>query len=109
MLMKAPASRVMMLPGEGWLTLAVEFEDGRMGTISQFTGGSPFMTNVCCSTGNKVISIESDFFKNFIIEMLDFFRTLDVKVPHEETIAIMAVREAGLIAQKKPGEWVCVP
>ena len=47
MLMKASAKRVMKLPGKRCLTLAVEFVDGRMGTISQFAAGSPFMMNVC--------------------------------------------------------------
>lgn len=108
MLMKAPAKRVMYLSSEGWLTLVVEFTDGRVGTITQFVDGSPFVTNVCSEDGNKLVTIESDFFMAFIREMLDFFYTKKEKVPHAETIAIMAVREAGLKAQKCPGEWVIV-
>jgi len=108
MLMKAQAKRVMYLSGERWLTLAVEFVDGRMGTISQFEDGSPFITNVCCKGGNKLLHIESDMFRIFIDEMLDFFRTKVIKVPHDETIAIMAVRAAGMKAQEMPGKWIMV-
>ncbi len=108
MLMKAPAKRVMYLPGERWLTLTIEFEDGRYGTISQFEDGSPFVTNVCCSHGNKLLTIQSNFFNTFIRQLVDFFETGVVKVEHEETITIMAVREAGMKAQKCPGEWVKV-
>ena len=36
MLMKAPARRVMYLPGEGWYSLMVEFADGRFGSISGY-------------------------------------------------------------------------
>ena len=34
--------------------------------------------------------------------------TAEVKVPHEETLQIMAVRGAMLQAQKAPGVWVDV-
>lgn len=108
MLMKASAKRVMLVPSEGWLTLLIEFIDGRMGTISQFAAGSPFMMNVCCRDGNKVINVQSDYFHEFIVELVDFFRTGVVKVPHETTVAIMAVREAGIKAKQHPGEWIAV-
>ena len=108
MLIKAPARRVMLQPGEGWLTLLVEFQDGRQGTISQFIGGSPFMMNVRCRDGNKIINVQCDYFHEFIVELVDFLKKGTVKVPHEETIAIMAVREAGIKAQQHPGEWVAV-
>lgn len=108
MLMKTPAKRVMMLPGEGWLTLAVEFADGRTGTISQFAAGSPFMMNVCSRDGNQVIHVESDYFHEFIVALVEFYRSGAVKVPHEETSSIMAIREAGIRAQNRPGEWIAV-
>lgn len=108
MLMKTPAKRVLYLPGEGWLTLAIEFKDGRMGTVSQFEAGSPFITNVCCKDGNKLLHIQSDFFHKFIAELVDFFRSHKEKVSHEETISIMAVRGAGIEAQKHPGQWIQV-
>ncbi len=108
MLMKAPAKRVLYLKGDQWLTLAVEFVDGRTGTITQFADGSPFVTNIAYEGENKLVTVESDFFAAFIKEMIDFFRTKEPKVPHQETIDIMAVREAGLKAQNCPGEWVPV-
>lgn len=108
MLMKTPPKRVMMVTGEKWLTLTVEFIDGRKGTISQFAGGSPFMANICGTDGNTVVNIESDYFHEFIVELVAFYRTGIVKVPHEETIAIMALREAGIKAQQHPGEWIAI-
>ena len=106
MLMKAPAKRVLYLPGESWHCMAIEFENGKKATISQYAGGSPFMMNICSGSGNRVVQVNSDFFHDFIVELVDFFNTGVEKVPHEETIAIMAVREAGLKAQQVPGEWV---
>jgi hypothetical protein len=106
MLMKTKAKRVMALSGEKYLTMIVEFCDGRIGTISQFAEGSPFMMNVCSSNGNKVVKIESDFFHEFILELGNFFKNGTVNVPNQETISIMEVREAGAKALKCPGQWV---
>ena len=55
-----------------------------------------------------MINIESDYFHDFIIELVDFYRNGAIKVPHEETISIMAIREAGIKAQEHPGEWLAV-
>jgi len=108
MLMNAQAKRVMYLPGNGWLTLNIEFEDGRYGTITQFENWSPFVSNICTSKGCHLLNIESDFFHEFILELIAFFKTGSEKVPHRETLMIMALREAGIKAQKQPAEWVSV-
>ena len=98
----------MYLPGEGWYSLTVEFEDGRFGSISGYESGSPFMTNIALKNGSRLIEVKSDFFQPFIANLVDFFRTGEPKVPARETLRIMAVRGAGLLAQKCPGEWVAV-
>ncbi len=109
MLMRAEPARVMWLDGEKWMSLAVQFRDGRCATLSCFAGGSPFVTNVSLRSGNRLITVESDFFAAFIEELCRFYQTGEVRVPHRETLAIMAVRGAGLLAAKTPGVWVDVP
>ena len=109
MLMGAEPARVMWLDGEKWMSLAVQFRDGRCATLSCFAGGSPFVTNVSLRSGNRLITVESDFFAAFIEELCRFYQTGEVRVPHRETLAIMAVRGAGLLAAKTPGVWVDVP
>ena len=109
MLMRAEPARVMWLDGEKWMSLAVQFRDGRCATLSCFAGGSPFVTNVSLRSGNRLITVESDFFAAFIEELCRFYQTGEVRVPHRETRAIMAVRGAGLLAAKTPGVWVDVP
>ena len=108
MLMKTGASRVMYVPGEGWYSAVIEFDDGRKGTISGYNEGSPFMMNVACKGGNKIVNVESNFFYDFLVELVDFFRTGKIKVPHEETLSIMALRGAISKAQKTPCQWVQV-
>ena len=106
MLMQTPVRRVMYVPAEEWYTVLMDFEDGRQATFSGFLKGSPFMMNIAAGDKTQVVKIESDFFHEFIVDLCDFFRNPSEKVPHKETLSIMAVRGAALRAQKTPGQWV---
>lgn len=106
MFMGVPAEKVMYVDTENWYQLLVAFVDGRRGSISGYRAGSPFMMNIASKEANQLIRVESDFFHNFIVELVNFFRTGVVEVSHEETLRIMAVRGAGLKAQTCPGQWV---
>lgn len=108
MLMKTSVDQVMYIPGENWYTVLVKFCDGRIGTLTGYAGGSPFMMNIASTSGNALVRVESDFFRAFIEELCHFFRTGEVNVPHEETLTIMAVRGAVLKARSTPGQWVAV-
>lgn len=108
MLMNAPVSRVMYIPGNKWYTAVLEFADRRRATLAGFESGAPFLLNVASDAGNRTITVQSDFFRNFIVELCDFFLNGTLKVPHEETLTIMAVRGAVLKAQNTPCEWVNV-
>ncbi len=108
MLMGTAAKRVLFTPGEGCYQMLVDFEDGRFGSISGYQGGSPFMANIALHAGAQLINVQSDFFHNFIFELVDFFQNGTIKVSHEETLRIMAVRGAGLQAAESPGKWINV-
>lgn len=106
MLMKSKPVRVMWLEAEKWVELIIAFEDGAVATVSCFSGGSPFMMNISGRGETRIVQVESDYFSEFIKELCNFYITGKPVVPHDETVAIMAVRGAGLKAQKTPGEWV---
>ena len=55
-----------------------------------------------------VIKAEQPFWSGFTADVCDFFKTKEIKVDHRESLAIMAIRTAGLEAMKRPGEWVTV-
>mgnify|MGYP000900851139 CR=1 FL=1 len=78
-------------------------------TLTGYAKGSPFMMNIAGKAENTLVKVESDFFHNFIVELVAFLRTGEIHVPHDQTLAIMAVRGAGLEAIQKPGVWVDVP
>lgn len=106
MLMKAPVKQVMYTAAEKWYTVNLEFVDGRFATLTGFDGGCPFMMHVATTGAAKPVQVRSDFFGAFIKELCDFYLTGTPKVPHRETLDIMAVRGAVLEAMEKPGQWV---
>ena len=106
MLMKSKPDKVCYVPGKNSYTLLICFEDGRTATLSGFDADNSFRMNIAKPDGCRVINVVSDYFRNFIANMVSFFKTGEGAVPHEETLNIMAVRGAGLEASKHPGEWI---
>ena len=108
MLMQGTAKRVMAATKDAWSQLLFEWEDGRVASMVCTGGASPFSANLSLDTGCKFVEVKSSFFKIFIDNLVQFFETGEIPVSHEETIAIMAVREASIKATEHPGEWIDV-
>lgn len=108
MLMQVRGKRVMYVPGDGFGILNMEFEDGRTAAMTHFEAGAPFMAHVCMEGGNQALNVQSDFWAVFIKVLVDFFRTGKEPVPHQETLNVIALREAGMKAVEKPFEWVAL-
>jgi len=109
MLMGVPAERVLALPGRNGVSLSIVFVDGRWATVSCFAGESPFAMNLCMEPQNAAIHVESAFFEEFTAALVAFFIDGKPSVPHEETLWIMALREAGMRALANPCEWISAP
>jgi len=108
-LMGPDVGRVMFTGTDKWPAYTCEYADGRRASISHHGWECPFTMAIDFEDGTtKMVKVESEFFKAFIADMADFFKTGEIKVPHEETIAVIATREAALKAAKDPGEWVVV-
>ncbi len=108
MLMKAKPEQLMVLPGKGAYTVLMRFSDGRAASLSGFEANAPFMMNLISGGQNVNIKVQSDYFGGFIANLVRFFESGEGAVPHEETLAIMAARGAGVKAFQVPGEWVKV-
>ncbi|MCL2056140.1 MAG: hypothetical protein FWH02_02845 [Oscillospiraceae bacterium] len=108
-LMGADIARVQFTGTEKYPAYICEYSDGRRATMSHHGWGYPFSIAADFSDGTaKAVTVQSDLFAQFIKELVDFFRTGEVKVPHEDTIAVIAVREAAIKAAKKPGAWMAL-
>lgn len=108
MMMKGQVRRVMALTRDEWTELLLEWEDGRIASMICTGGGTPFIATLLLDSGCETVEVKSDFFGAFIDGLVNFFETGKIPVSHEETIRIIAVREAGLKAMECPGEWIYV-
>ena len=92
-----------------WPSYICEYRDGRRAAVSHHGWECPFGMALDFTDGTtKIITVESDCYKGLINGMSDFFRTREVKVPHGETVAAIALREAAIKASAAPGEWIKV-
>ena len=106
-LMGTDVKRVMYTGTGKWLAYVLEYADGRRASISHHGWGCPFGMTVDFKDGsNKTFNIESAFGANCLADMINFFRTGEITIPREETIATMAVIEAVRKAQQNPDTWV---
>ena len=106
MMIDAQPKKVCYTPGKGCYTLTIVFEDGRTATVSGFEAESPFMMNVIKDSESRVLEANSDYFHGFIVNLVNFFKTGEGAVSHEETLRIMAALGAGRKASENPGQWI---
>ncbi|MBQ3002409.1 MAG: TIM barrel protein [Clostridia bacterium] len=109
MLMGSNVSRVMSVGSGKYESLVLQFADGRSAVMSHYgwNGGIDFEFTASYADGTNVkIPQMSNNFPNFMKALLDFFRTGKIYAAHDETVAIMAVIEAGNRALQTPGVWV---
>ncbi len=99
--------RIMGLLSGAVLSFVVEFEGERRATFTQHIGSSaPFSISLPAGDAADYRVIKSDFFGNFIREMLLFFESGRPMATRDETLAVIAIIEAGREALGRPGEWV---
>jgi len=107
-LMGAGATRVKSLSSEHGRLLAIEYPGGRRASMLQMPA-APFQVSMQLKDGQGVFIPEcSDIFTRMIHAMLDFFETGKPAAPKEETLAIMALIEAGRKALTSYDTWVKV-
>ena len=88
-------------------TVILEYENGKVVKVALFSLGGPFSMNIgYADSSAELIEVKEDFWKPFICSLGAFFKTGEIPVPHENTLAVIAAREAGMEALKKPYEWV---
>ncbi len=105
-LMNTRAKRVMFTGDEKHPAMVMEFADGRYAQMYQGDGLGFKITTVTEKNCATQYPIQSNFFGLFIEGMIRFFETGEVPVPAENTVDVIAIREAGLKAMKHPFTWV---
>ncbi len=105
-LLGSDPKRVMFTGDETHPAMIVEFANGKRAHIYQ--GDWPAFELATVDQNNKFQAreVKSDFFMNFIRQVVRFFDTGVVPVPKEQTVAVAAIRAAGFEAMKTPFTWV---
>ncbi len=99
------ADRVMYTGTEHFPSLKLAFSDGRHADIVHMPGS--FRSHIGYKNGKTAdITVSSPYFSLFIEGMLEFFRTGEIPVPHAQTLAVIAIREAALKAMEAPFTWI---
>ena len=102
------ATRIKSLSSDHGRLLVAEYPGGRRASMLQMPA-APFQLSLQLKNGEAVFISEcSDIFTRMIHAMLDFFETGQPAVPKEETLAIMALIEAGRKALASYDSWIKV-
>ncbi len=103
-----PVSVTAALKGKGQYILDVEFEDGKSGTMI-YSNGIPFA--VCAENKNgesRYTGIDSDFFKSLLADILCFFEKSETSFDVKETLYVMMIREAAVLASREIGKKIVI-
>ena len=101
------AVRVMSVGTQQTPAWVIEFADGRKAFGTQYRQAVSWTFHIH-KKDQTVVEIPAcnRFFESFLEQMVDFFRTGDVKVDPEETVAVMELREKARTALAQPYTWV---
>ncbi|MPN22156.1 hypothetical protein SDC9_169539 [bioreactor metagenome] len=106
-LMGSDPVRVMAIGTEAAPALVIEYPENKFATMGHFGWECPFTLAMTAVNGDHYLIPEcSDFFPNFVHELVNFFETGDIKAPASETVAVIGIRETGFKAINKPGYWI---
>lgn len=106
-LMGVGAKQVMFMGSEKFPSLYIEYNDGRHASCACYPKRTPFLTNVGYSDGTTDhLTVDNDFYPNLMKEIISFFETGEIPVPHEQTVEVIAIWSAGLKAMQVPNTWI---
>lgn len=99
----------VMYTGHGPLfTFNLQFADDRSGTIHLHKGVYAYNLKIAHADTCENVDIDDNFWDGAIKTMLDFFHTGISPVDNNETLAIMAIKDACFAAMNTPYQWVNV-
>lgn len=106
-LMGYKASRIMFVGTELSPAWVLEYEDGRKVNMTLYHNAHSWYFRIQKKDGDVLVIPECNrFFDSFFEQLVDFFRTGDVKVDQRQTIAVIEIRTKALESMKTPYEWL---
>lgn len=105
-LMGWDVNRVMCIGNEVSPSLLIEFSGDRFAEANFYYDQLYSMFVAYDDKTAVKLEIQSSLWDNCIGTMANFFETGVIPVPHEQTLAVIAIIEAALKAKKTPFKWV---
>ena len=103
-LMGTDAKSVVFTGDTKFPSFVIEFEGDRYAEVNM---KGKFGMEIGYTDGSvESVNITANFWECFMEDLVDFFRTGEIKVDHAQTVAVIAIREAVIEAYKTP--WVKV-
>lgn len=103
------ALRVKAVGNKATPTFFVEFSGRETALIVCPSPGAPSQLIIDYLDGqSQTLTINSDFFAACMKDIVKFYDTGEIVVPHKQTIAVMAIREACLKAFDSFDDWIIV-
>ncbi len=105
-LMGPKAQRVMFVGTETSPSWVAEFEGGRKVNMTQYRQAHSWYFRMHKTDGEVLVIPECNrFFDSFLEQLVDFFRTGEVKVDQAETLAVIELRSKAREAMHLPYTW----
>jgi len=109
-LMGHKVEKIMYVGTKNTPALVLRFADGRLASMAQLGWECDFSLALNYQDDRAVVlQGASDFYKNFIDELVAFFDDSLPRVPAEETLQIMTILEYGQNALNTPDVWIELP
>ncbi len=102
------AVRVLATGTKNAPVLVYEYQDGRSCLLNQMPWAGFSLAVQAADGSGKGLEITADFWQPFIADLLVFFASGQAPVKKEETLAIIAMIEAGHKALAQPGSWIAI-
>ncbi len=109
-MMGAGVEKIMYVGTESTPCFILRSRDGRFAAMTQLGWECDFSVAINYKGDHAVvINGASDFYQQFIVELVGFFEDGRPRVPAEETLQIITILEYGHKAMEQPDTWVELP
>ncbi|MCX4306474.1 MAG: Gfo/Idh/MocA family oxidoreductase [Acetatifactor sp.] len=109
-MMGAGVEKIMYVGAKDTPCFVLRYSDGRFATMTQLGWECDFGVAINYKGDHaRVIQGASDFYQQFIGELVGFFEDGIPRVPAEETLQIITILEYGHKAMEQPDTWVKLP
>ena len=109
-LMGHELEKIMYVGTKSTPAFVLRFRDGRCATLSQLGVDCDFSLAVNYTDDRAVVlQGASDFYMQFLLNMVQFFKDGIPKVSAQETLSVITILEYGKKAMQTPDTWVSLP